>query len=228
LFVHERKREFDVFGLKECLGKSDASECSGSNSMENKVMYGLVLLTFFLFSCAHAIAIDLSFFLRLRNNRIELVAENHSGETKFVPWLKRGGAAFILVTEDGELLADKKWELISVYSYSRGFNFICSVSQNRSLATLSRIPVDFSNFLIPEEIRNSKESVLYLMVLINNSKKARKPMYQTPFYILRFSKTVDSLQEVDRGSIPKAVITTFQREEEKIISEEKNPNYGHW
>jgi hypothetical protein len=53
-------------------------------------------------------------------------------------------------------------------------------------------------------------------------------MYQTPFYILRFSKTVDSLQEVDRGSIPKAVITTFQREEEKIISEEKNPDYGYW
>jgi len=210
------------------VGEKDATESTGSNSMENKVKCFLVLFSFILFSCAHAIASDLSFHLRLEKKEIELVAENHTGKTKFVPWLKRGGAAFILVTEDGELLADKKWELISVYSYSRGFNFICSVSQNRSLATISRIPVDLSNFLIPEEIRNSKESVLYLMVLINNSKKARKPMYQTPFYILRFSKTVDSLQEVDRGSIPKVVITTFQREEEKIISEEKNPDYGYW
>lgn len=196
--------------------------------MDTKVIARLLLVLLFSFFCNHLCAQDLRFSLGIDGKKLELFCENRSGQTVRLPWLKRRGAAFVFVTDDGQLIPDKRWDFLPDRGHSCGAGFFCRFTSKRRVTAISWFPLDLSHLSLPGGLTKNKFSVLFVKAFVNSSLHADRPLFHTPFYILELTGETPTLSRVDRNSLPKGVFGTFSEEEKKIVSEEKNSAFGYW
>lgn len=196
-----------------------------------KCKFFAMSLFFVIYFVPAALGYDLEFYFHFsqRENRIELHCKNFSGKAIRLPWLKRGGAAFLLLSKNGELFRDSRWQLPTERNLSHGAGFIIQFWQDNHPDCISYFPAELNQFANSDGIEKKDQPVLYLTAFINSSLGGRLPLIQTPFYLLELANgKVENLKGVALGEVPTSVREAVAAEQKKIQQEELSAEFGYW
>ena len=120
--------------------------------------------------------LEFSFHFQPREKLVELRCKNSTGKALRLPWLKRGGAAFLLFSKEGELFRDTRWNLATERNYSHGAGFIIQFWQDNHPDCISYFQAELIQFANPPAIEKKNQPILYLTAFINSSIGGRLPL----------------------------------------------------
>ena len=200
--------------------------------MERKVIstfvFFLLLGWAFLFSIP-VLSANISLEFVQKPDSIELLGTTSVRGSFSIPWFKRKcGTIFLIISQDGVLLPCKGWALTSSRSRSNGAHLRINSSGSGNSFFLASFYDDFSNLETGLSF-NSNDSCLFLTGLLNSSLNGALPPFRSAVYSLRLKKgKMLNLNMVETTKVPKVVLTTLEKEVNKIIEEEKSPAFGYW
>lgn len=191
--------------------------------------YFLPIIFIFLSSTiSFANQIDLS--LSICFNSLSLEVVNNSRFDYISPFKRGGTTIFLISTESGYIFKNKYWKLLPANSLVKSIKSLPSNRGNAPLA-LSLTPQDLSHYMpLDKESQNPLNfHHLFVRALIKSPGEKAGSFISTSIYELIIKDNrISEIKEISNESIPIKVKQAFDKEIEKIATEENSTEYGYW